>query len=158
MLENMIKVRSESDSTLVINLPDMPLRKIWTKRGQIYPIDRQQLEIAYYNLSVESLFKAGLLTTDDKQFMKDVGLMTEDEKTEIIVLDGGLMARMLKLMPIEELKNTLNKLSQDQKKEVAEYAIEHNSNLSMDRIDLLSKATGKNLFEAIKNFKAAKEN
>jgi hypothetical protein len=41
--------------------------------------------------------------------------------------------------------------------ELANYAVEHYQELSMDRIDLLTKATGKNIMNAINHLRKAQE-
>lgn len=157
MTNNMIYVRSASDFTLVIHVPELPLSKTWTKRGQRLPIDREQLVIAYYHPAVEFLFKQGLLITDDKEFLQTVGLMSEDEKLEVYELNENLLKRMIKLMPLEDLKKQVKTLSKTQIQELAEYAISHYQDLSMDRIDYLSTISNKNILKAIEAFKADKE-
>lgn len=156
-MENMIYVTSASDHTLVMFVPELQLSKTWNKKGQKYPIARETLVQAYYNPAVEYLFKQGLLTVDDDDFLKEVGLMTEDGEREVILLTAELENRMIKLMPIADLKIQLKKLTQTQLIELAEYAVAHYQELKMDRIDLLTKATGKNILKSIENLKAAQE-
>lgn len=156
-MENMIYVTSASDCTLVMFIPEMHLSKTWTKRGQRYPFSRDQLIEAYYHRSVETLFKQGLLVTDDKDFLKAVGLMTEEEEMDIVNLTPELLNRMIKLMPISDLKANVAKLSRAQLNELGEYAVTHYADLKLDRIDLLNKLTGKNILKAIENYKAAQE-
>lgn len=157
MENNMIMVTSASDFTLVINVPEIALHKVWRKRGSKYPIDRKLLVQAYYDPSVESLFKSGMLTTNDVSFLKEVGLMEEDGTTEVVVLTEALLNRLVKVMPITEVKKELMKLSRTQLEELADYAVEHYTDLQMDRIELFSKATGKNLMKAIDHYKKAQE-
>ena len=156
-MENMIYVTSASDHTIVMFVPELQLSKTWTKRGQRYPIARETLIQAYYNASVEYLFKEGLLTVDDNSFLKEVGLMTEDGECEIVPLTTDLEMRLIKHMPIADVKVHLAKLTHTQLNELAEFAIAHYGDLKMDRIDLLSKVTGKNILKAIENYKAAQE-
>ena len=156
-MENMIYVTSASDHTLVIYVPEMNLSKTWTKRGQRYPFTRDQLIQAYYHPATEYLFKEGLLVTDDKEFLKTVGLMTEDEEATVVNLTPELLNRFIKLMPVQEIKIQAAKLSRTQLNELGEYAVKHYSELKMDRIDLLTKLTGKNILKAIENYKAAQE-
>ena len=111
MDNNIIMVTSASDFTLVINVPDIPLRKSWNKRGSKLPIDRKALLQAYYDPSVEALFKEGMLTTNDVEFLKDVGLMEDDGTTEIITLTDAYLTRLIKTMPVIEVKKELAKLS-----------------------------------------------
>ena len=157
MENNMIMVTSASDFTLVINVPEIALHKVWRKRGSKYPIDRKLLIQAYYDPSVESLFKSGMLTTNDISFLKEVGLMEEDGTTEVVVLTEALLNRLVKVMPITEVKKELMKLSRTQLEELADYAVEHYTDLQMDRIELFSKTTGKNLMKAIDHYKKAQE-
>lgn len=156
-MENMIYVTSASDHTIVMFVPEVSLSKTWTKRGQRYPVSRESLIQAYYQPSVEYLFKEGMLTVDDPEFLKTVGLMTEDGETEVVQLTEELEQRLIKHMPITDVKVHLAKLSRTQLTELAEYAISHYKDLKMDRIDLLSKVTGKNLLKAIENYKAGQE-
>lgn len=157
MDNNYVTVTSASDYTIVVDVPEIQLHRVWKKRGSHYPIDRKALFHAYYDPSVEYLFKKGMLTTDDKQFLIDVGLATDEGETEIITLTDTMVNRLLKLMPISDARETMKKLSQIQIEELADYAVEHYKELSMDRIDLLAKASGKNLMRAIELYKAARE-
>lgn len=156
-MENMTYVTSASDRTLVIFVPEISLSKTWTKRGQRYPIPRETLVQAYYNPSVEYLFREGLLITDDKEFLKTVGLMTEEDETETVLLTEDLEIRMIKHMPLADFKINLAKLTHTQIVDLAEYAIHHYTDLKLDRAELLSKAAGKDILKAINNYKAAQE-
>lgn len=157
MEKGFITVTSASDYTVVVNVPTVQLHRVWRKRGSHYPIDRETMYQAYYDPSVEYLFQKGLLTTDDKEFLVAVGLADEEGATEVIPLTDALINRILKLMPMSDVKETLKKLSPIQIDELADYAVEHYKDLSMDRIDLLSKASGKKLMKAIELYKAGQE-
>lgn len=158
MENNFVMVKSASDWTLVINVPHLNLRRVWTKRGQQFPIDRSSLIQAYYDPSVEALFKDGSLIVNDVEFLREVGLLDETtQKSVVYELTDAMKARMIKVMPLVEVKKELEKMSYAQVQELADYAVEHYTDLMMDRIDLLSKASGKRIMEAIKNYKAAQE-
>lgn len=154
-MENMIMVTSTSNYSVVINLPDLPLHRVWKKRGAKYPIDRNMLLQAYYDPSVEYLFHEGLLTTDDKEFLREVGLFDEETNIEIVALTDAYMIRLIRTMPLTEAKQELKKLTHTQLEELADFAIEHYTDLSMDRIDELSKASGKNIMKAIENYRSS---
>lgn len=157
MENSMIMVKSASNSTVVVNVPDIPLHRVWKKRGAKYPVDRKILLQAYYDPSVEILFREGILTTDDKEFLKEVGLMDEDEVTVVTPLTDAFLTRIIKLMPLNEVKIELTKLSHTQCEEIADYAIEHYTELSLDRVDILSQVSGKNIMGAIENYRAAQQ-
>ena len=157
MNNNFVMVRSASDWTLVMNVPHLNLHRVWTKRGQKYPIDRNDLIQAYYRPAVEALFREGSLVTDDKEFLREVGLLDEEEKPVVYELTDNIKNRIIKVMPLSEVKNELAKMSKIQITEVADYAITHYQELAMDRIDLLTKASGRDVLTSIKNYKAAQE-
>ena len=155
MKENMVYVKSESDSTVVLNIPELPLQRTWVKRGSVYPFERDVLIRAYYDPSVEYLFKEGILTTEDEEFLKEVGLMDEESVKKVEPLTVQQMQRIIKLMPVSDVESSLKKLTDTQLEELGEYAVAHYSELKLDRIDILSKATRKNILKAIENKKAA---
>ena len=158
MENNFVMVKSASDWTLVINIPHLNLSRTWSKRGQQYPIDRMALVQAYYDPSVEALFKAGSLVVNDVDFLREVGLLDETTKKSIVYeLTDPMKLRLIKTMPLVEVKKELEKMTQTQIEELAEFAVMHYNDLMMDRIDLLSKASGRRIMEAIKNYKAAQE-
>ena len=155
-MEN-IMVKSATNRTVVIHIPDMPLHKVWKKKGSKLPVDRKTLIQAYYDPSVEFLFKNGMLTTDDKEFLVEVGLMTEDGEPEIIVLSEALLKRYISVMPLQEFKTELMKLTHLQIEEVAQYAIDNYAIFNQDRLDVLSKASGIDIYKAIGHRRAAEE-
>ena len=157
MDNNMIMVRSESSFTIVVNIPDLPLHRTWKKRGAQYPIERKQLIQAFYDPSVEYLFKNGMLTTNDTEFLKEVGLMEDDGTPNVVLLTEAYMSRLIRTMPVKEVRAELPKLSHDQLEELADYAIEHYTELALDRVDLLTKASGKNIMKAIEHYRKAQE-
>ena len=158
MKENMVMVKSASDCTVVVDIPELTLRRTWAKCGAQYPIDRDLLEQAYYNPAVEYLFNHGLLVTEDKQFLYDVGLINDmEESLDRILLDEKLKKRLISVMPLREVEETLEKMSREQIEELVNYSIEHYEDLKNDRIKLFEKKSGKQMLKAIKNFQDANE-
>lgn len=157
MENNMIMVTSASDFTIVVNIPDLMLHRTWKKRGAKFPIDRNVLMQAYYDPSVEALFKEGMLTTNNIDFLKEVGLVEEDGTTEIVPLTEAYLIRLIKTMPAAEVRKELEKLSRSQLEELADYAVSHYTELAMDRIDIITKATGKNIMKAIEHYRKGQE-
>lgn len=157
MENTFVMVKSASDWTLVMDVPHLNLHRVWTKRGQKYPIERNALIQAYYRPAIETLFREGSLVTDDKDFLREVGLLDDEDNSIVYELTDTMKNRLIKLMPLVEVKNELAKMSRAQIEEVAEYAITHYTDLVMDRIELFSKASGKDILTAIRNYKAAME-
>lgn len=158
MENNTVFVRSASDYTIVINVPHIPLQRTWQKKGVKYPFDRKTLLEAYYDPSVEALFREGRLITDDKQFLIEVGLIeAETEEAAVIELTDTLKDRLIRLMPLAEVKEEIKKLTHAQIEELVNYAILNYTKLALDRVDLFTKISGMNVMEAIKNYKLSQE-
>ena len=155
---DMVKVRSTTDMTVSLFDPNIPLRKTWEKRGSIVPIEREKLIQAFYSSNLEKALKAGLLAIDDKEFLYEVGMLAEKtDSINVIELTSAFMDKCIGVMPLWELTQILGKLSKYQVEELVEYAVANNGKLKMDRIELLGKASGKNILKAIELYRASQE-
>ena len=156
-MADMVKVRSASDATVVVSSPSTMVNKTWAKRNSFHLIPREALMQTYYNSCLEKLVAKGVLVIEDKDFLMEVGLM-EDEKTPAVIeLSEALMKKCISAMPVWELQQTLEKLSEHQINDLATYAIQHYADLKMDRIEVLGKAAHKNILKAIELYKASQE-
>lgn len=157
MKENQVMVESCAECTVVIDVPDEHVRKVWTKRGQKYPFDRDQLNTLMYNTGVAALFHEGYLKCMDKEFMSDNDMLKDDGTPRVIEMTDALMKRLIGVMPMQEFKETLATLQPNQIKDLADFAIEHSTDLKMDKADILTKMTGKNILRAIEYANADQE-
>ena len=137
MNNNFVMVRSASDWTLVVDVPHLNLHRVWTKRGQKYPIERDALIQAYYRPAVEALFRDGALIADDKDFLREVGLLDEKDEPVIYELTDTMKQRIIKLMPVAEVKKEIAKMSQSQINEVVDYAIDSHVDLIVSHHPLI---------------------
>lgn len=157
-MADMIKVRSLTDGTVSLYDPTIPVRKLFEKRGSVAFIEKDKMIQLYYNSSLQDALRQGMLVIDDKDFLYEVGyIIDKDAPSEVIELDENLMKRCIGLMPVAEFVGVLKKLSSYQIQELVDYAIEHNRDLRMDRIEILDKVSGKNILRAIELYKAAQE-
>ena len=156
-MADMIKVRSASDSIIVINAPEIPLVKTWSKRNAVYPIAKDALIQAFYSTSLEALIKEGMLIVEDAGFLMEVGLIQDVKEQVAVELTPALMKKAIGVIPTWEFKDLLDKLSEHQISDLAEYAIANHGELRMDRIDMLSKASHKNILKAIELYRKAQE-
>jgi hypothetical protein len=157
-MADMVKIRSTTDSTISLYDPTIPVRKVFEKRGAVAVVEKDKLVQMYFNSSLESALRKGLLVIDDKDFLYEVGYITErEEQVEQFELTPTLMKRCIGVMPVAELAATLKKMSMHQIQALADYAVLNHNDLRMDRIDLLSKASGKNILKAIELHRADQE-
>ena len=157
-MADMIKIRSTTDSTVSLFDSMLPFRKAWNKRGAVVPVDREKAVQLYYNSGLENALRAGLLAIDDKEFLYEVGFYSsKEDEVNTIELTPALMEKCISAMPVWELEKTIAKLSRTQIAELAEFAITNYAKLKMDRMDLLTKVSGKNILKAIELYKASQE-
>ena len=156
-MADMIKVRSASDATIVVNSPATMLVKTWNKRGAFHLISKDTLLQSFYNSSLEYLIKKGMLIVEDKDFLIEVGLIEADAENTYIELTEAMMKKYLGIIPVFELEANLKKLSSHQISDLVNYAIAHSTEMKMDRIELLSKYSNKNILKAIELYKADQE-
>lgn len=156
-MADMIKVRSASDATVVVSSPSTMLNKTWNKRNSFHFISRDTLMQTYYNSCLERLVTKGLLIIEDDDFLREVGLLDEEEKPVAMELTEAIMQKAISVMPLWEFGQILEKLSNHQINDLANYAIQHYAELRMDRIEILGKASNKNILKAIELYKAAQE-
>jgi hypothetical protein len=60
-------------------------------------------------------------------------------------------------MPANEFKAALRKLTDNQKREIASYMVEHGSTLSLERMDIMKQMSGIDVVRAIELKKANEE-
>ena len=158
-MEDKIYVESMVSHRVSILMPGSTIWKRWPKRGAKIPFSRNELIEAYYDPGIEYMFTHGILYTDDMEFKIAVGLEDEDttEPTKTIKLDDNFMKRMIGLMPVAQFEEEIEKLSYDQRQMLVEYAINHQSELKMDRVDLLDKKCGVHILKSIELAKSMEE-
>lgn len=125
-------------------------RRVWSKKGQKLPISKDTLREAIYNPGVEYMFKNGILYIDDMDFKIELGLEPEGAKapTQIIPMDDKYLNRVLKLMPISEMKKVIDSMTSVQKQELVDYAA-HQSDVALDRIRVVSEKCGVDVLKSI---------
>lgn len=157
-MAEMIKIRSTTDTMISLYDASLPLHKVWSKRNAICTVERDKLVQVYFSSSLEDMLRSGVLVIEDKDFLYEVGFITEEEaEVDVIELTPTLMKRYIKLMPLAELEMEIKKLSPFQLNELATFAIENNNDLMMDRVSLLSKYCHKDILKAIELYRKNQE-
>ena len=139
----------------ILYLPEYHYSRTWPKKGTKIMVDREILANSIYQPGVERMFTEGNLWIDDQEFRIELGLETapvegdEVEAKTLVKLDDKLLNRIIKLMPVSEVKATIETLSPAQRLEVADYAVEHYQDLKMDRIEVLTKLCDTDILKAV---------
>ena len=152
-----VMVTSMVSGRIGLVLPRLHINKVWPKKNTKLPVEKDVLREAIYEPGVEYMFKQGLLYIDDMDFKIELGLEEEGTKapTNVIPMDEKYMSRVLKLMPIAEMKKAITAMNDNQKRELIDFASEQND-ISFDRMDVIKKLTGIDVVKVIE-LKRSKE-
>ena len=133
-----------------LTLPHLRVNKTWPKKRTKLPIEKDVLREAIYEPGVEYMFKNGILYIEDMEFKIELGLEEEGAKTPtaIIPVDEKYLERVLKRMPLVEMKKVVKEMNDNQRRELVDYAAEQND-IQLDRISALKDIIGIDLFKVI---------
>lgn len=149
MENKQVMITNTSKSRVVINVPDLHLRRVWEKKGAKKPIEFSVLQQAFYTPSVEYLLRQGILYIEDMDVKVALGLEEENAETlNIVVLNDNDMHRYLTAMPIFEFKQKVKELGREQLQALVDYAIEHELT-SYDKCDFLKELTQTDVIRAV---------
>lgn len=124
--------------------------RVWNKKGQKLPVSKDVLREAIYEPGVEYMFRKGILYIDDMDFKIELGLEAEGTKapTDILPVDDKYLNRILRLMPIVEMKAAIDKMSVVQKQELVDYAAKQND-IQLDRLAIVSEKCNVDILKTI---------
>jgi hypothetical protein len=124
--------------------------RVWNKKGQKLPVSKDVLREAIYEPGIEYMFKKGILYIDDMELKIELGLEAPDTKdpTNILPVDDKYLNRVLKLMPVSEMKAAIDKMSIVQKQELVDYASKQND-IQLDRLAIVSDKCGVDILKTI---------
>ena len=124
--------------------------RVWNKKGQKLPVSKDVLREAIYEPGIEYMFKKGILYIDDMDMKIELGLESPGATapTEILPVDDKYLNRVLKLMPIVEMKAAIDKMSIVQKQELVDYASKQND-IQLDRLAIVSEKCNVDILKTI---------
>lgn len=124
--------------------------RVWNKKGQKLPISKDVLREAIYEPGIEYMFKKGILYIDDMEMKIELGLEAPGTTapTEVLPVDDKYLNRVLKLMPISEMKAAIDKMSIVQKQELVDYASKQND-IQLDRLAIVSDKCNVDILKTI---------
>ena len=157
-MNDKVIVTSMVNGLVSINMPQHHLVRAWPQKGAKLPVDKDALREAIYEPGVEYMFKNGMLYIDDMDFKIELGL--EEEGTTvpsaIVPVDEKYLERLLKRMPVFEMKSTIKEMNAEQRQEMIDYASAQ-TDLQMDRVAAIKEVTGTDLFKVIELKKQREE-
>lgn len=157
--EMKVNIKNETLGRVGINLPDLKLKRVWERKGVIRQITFDDLQQAFYEPGVEYMFREGMLSIDNMDVKKELGLEPEDAKepVNVIILSDEQRKRFLTVMPMHEFRQEISKLSHEQINSLVDYAIA-NEIADLDKTEFLKEKTGIDIYKAIQLNRADREN
>lgn len=124
--------------------------RVWNKKGQKLPVSKDVLREAIYEPGIEYMFKKGILYIDDMEMKIELGLEAPGTTTptEVLPVDDKYLNRVLKLMPVSEMKAAIDKMSIVQKQELVDYASKQND-IQLDRLAIVSEKCNVDILKTI---------
>ena len=157
--EMKVNIKNETLGRVGINLPDLKLKRVWERKGVVRQITFDDLQQAFYEPGVEYMFREGMLSIDNMDVKKELGLEPEDDKepVNVIILSDEQRKRFLTVMPMHEFRQEISKLSHEQINSLVDYAIA-NEIADLDKTEFLKEKTGIDIYKAIQLNRADREN
>lgn len=148
-MNDKVIVTSMVGGNIGITLPHIRFNKTWPRKGTKLTIEKDILREAIYEPGVEYLFRQGILYIDDLSFKIELGLEPEGaEAPTHVAVDEKYMTRVLKVMPIGEMKKAISEMNEIQRQEFIDFASSQND-ISLERIKVVDQVTGANILKII---------
>lgn len=157
-MEGKINIVCMVDNTVLVNIPEFHFRHEWKGRGTKFAVPKEIVEQMTYDQGARYMLDTGMLYIEDMNEKIDLGLEPDGatEPQNIIVLKDSDMNRYARFVPFVEFKDTLDKVSIEQVRNLAQFMID-NKIFDIDKFDYIKKRTGRDCLKAIELEKKDKE-
>lgn len=146
----MVKLRSTSVGTFVINEPAYGINRVFPNKGSIQTLPFEIVEQLLWQPGFRTAIDTGMIYIDNMQDKIDLGLEEPDATApkNIRILSEADMLDMLKNKSYDDFINSLEGLPIEQIRSLATYAAENNI-VDMAKVDAIKQITGKDIVEMI---------
>ncbi len=149
-MSDKIKVISQYNGRCGIDNADLHISRRWPARGSHVMFDKEVLEELMYDPSFRNMIEEGYLYIEDLDFKKELGIEEEDATVStIIYLSDNELDRYWKIMPLAQFKVETKKLTKVQLDSLADYAIKHGDDGSIQKANYLTEISGRNILKGI---------
>ena len=157
-MSDKIKVISAFDGRCGIDNMRLNISRRWEGRGDSVLFTKEQIEELQFDNAFMNMVRAGMLYIDDMEEKKEIGVEPEEAETPtLILLDNKELKRFWNDMPLAQFKLETKGLTSSQIKSLAEYAIRHGNDGSIEKASYLSSISGYNILKGIELEKQSQE-
>lgn len=153
-----VKVINMTKGSIGVKVPALNFSREWMAEGSFFNIREDQLEELMYDPGFKYMIDQGMLYIEDMPAKQDLGIepLEATEPVNIIVLTDKERRRYMVNLPLDEFEEKVSKLSLEQVRLLADYAID-NRLADYDKAKVLKKICQKDVIQAIKLNDQAKE-
>ena len=157
-MSDKVKIISSFDGRCGIDNADLHISRRWPARGASVLLEKKIVEELMFDEAFKNMVEDGTLYIEDMEFKKEIGV-EPPEATEptIIFLDEKELARYWKVMPLAQFKKETQKLTGAQLQSLADYAIKHGEEGSIQKANYLTEITKRNILKGIQLQTSLKE-
>lgn len=157
-MSDKIKVISAYDGRCGIDNVGLHISRRWQGRGDSVVFTREQIEELQFDTAFMNMVREGILYIDDMEIKKEIGIEPDDaEEPTLILLDEKTLRRLWKDMPLAQFKLETKSLTKPQLQSLADYAIYHGSDGSIEKATYLTTISGQNILKGIELEKQSQE-
>ena len=157
-MSDKIKVISAYNGRCGIDNADLHISRRWPGIGSVVTFTKEQIEELQFDAAFMNMVREGKLYIEDMDVKKEIGVEPEDaEKPTIILLDEKALKRFWKDMPLSQFKVEIKSLTNEQVKSLAQYAIRHGDEGSIEKANYLTKISGYQVLKGIELERQSKE-
>ena len=149
-MSDKVKVISQYNGRCGIDNGDLHISRRWPARGSYVMFDKDVLEELMYDQCFKNMVEEGYLYIEDMDAKKELGIEKEDATTPAIInLNDKELERYWKIMPLTQFKIEVKKLTKVQLDSLANYAIQHGDEGSIQKANYLTEISGRNILKGI---------
>ena len=149
-MSDKVKVISNFDGRCGIDNLSLHISRRWRGRGDSVIFTKEQIEELQFDTAFMNMVREGILYIEDMEIKKEIGIEPEEAvQPTLILLDDKTLKRFWKDMPLGQFKLETKGLTSSQIKILAEYAIRHGNDGSIEKATYLSSISGYNILKGI---------
>ena len=149
-MSDKVTVISQYNGRCGIDNADLRISRRWPARGSYVMLDKEVLEELMYDPAFRNMIEEGYLYIEDLNLKKELGLEEENATVStIIYLNDKELDRYWKIMPLSQFKVETKKLTKVQLDSLADYAIKHGDDGSIQKANYLTEISGRNILKGI---------
>jgi len=137
---------------LIINIPEMQINIKLEKKGQKSKILKSKAEELYfYSTGFKNMVENKQIIIDDLDFLKQIGIEEQEATAPVVtkILTDEEKEKLLTQTVLGVFKKKVDELTEIEKQDLADYAIDNNIIGDLSKAKYLGDTTGKDIVKAI---------